>query len=551
MQNRSCNPEVWGGIECTINRVGDRYRDQLEHANYYDSDANTRAIAAMGFSFVRFPVLWEKHEPEKFGGIDFSWAGRQLAILREADVKPIVGLLHHGSGPLFTDLGDPKFPYLLATYAAKVAIEFPWVEYYTPVNEPLTTARFSGLYGHWYPHQKSNYYFLKILLNQLKGVVLSMQSIRVVNPNAKLVQTEDLCKVHSTEYMRYQADFENERRWLTQDILCGRVDEKHPLWQYLMDSGIDKKELAFFVNNPCPPAINGFNYYVTSERFLDENLSQYPACTHGSNWIDRYADTEAVRVDKRDGVKQLLAEAWNRYALPMALTEVHIGCTVEEQMRWFKETYDACTGLNEKGIDVRGITAWSLLGSYDWNSLLTRIDYHYEPGAFDISGDQIKATELARMTAAYANKESYDHPVLSGKGWWHGPQGLDAIEKNTPPILIVGNNETLGNAFNKACMVRNIHAVNLAGSLSDVNTEVLETLLHDYHAWGVIDVFENDENSEQEDADMHLVELVNRVLDELIEGYLESPFIACDGKAFYHGLILAEKMGQDHAMEMS
>ena len=36
--------------------------------------------------------------------------------------------------------------------AARVAARYPWVLDWTPVNEPVTTARFSGLYGHWYPH---------------------------------------------------------------------------------------------------------------------------------------------------------------------------------------------------------------------------------------------------------------------------------------------------------------------------------------------------------------------------------------------------------------
>jgi hypothetical protein len=31
----SCNPEVWGGIECTINRVNDNFLDQLSIANFY------------------------------------------------------------------------------------------------------------------------------------------------------------------------------------------------------------------------------------------------------------------------------------------------------------------------------------------------------------------------------------------------------------------------------------------------------------------------------------------------------------------------------------
>ena len=62
-----------------------------------------------------------------------------------------MGLVHHGSGPAGTDLLDEGFAEGLARFARAVAERFPWVEDWTPVNEPLTTARFSALYGHWYP----------------------------------------------------------------------------------------------------------------------------------------------------------------------------------------------------------------------------------------------------------------------------------------------------------------------------------------------------------------------------------------------------------------
>ena len=81
---------------------------------------------------------------------------------------------------------------------AAVARRYPWVEDYTPVNEPLTTARFSGLYGHWYPHGRDDRTFARALLNQCRAVVLAMRAIRAVNPAARLVQTEDLGRTYST-----------------------------------------------------------------------------------------------------------------------------------------------------------------------------------------------------------------------------------------------------------------------------------------------------------------------------------------------------------------
>jgi aspartyl/glutamyl-tRNA(Asn/Gln) amidotransferase C subunit len=49
-----------------------------------------------------------------------------------------------------------------------LAERFPWLEWYTPVNEPLTTARFSGLYGVWYPHARDDRSFARMLIKLLR-----------------------------------------------------------------------------------------------------------------------------------------------------------------------------------------------------------------------------------------------------------------------------------------------------------------------------------------------------------------------------------------------
>jgi dTDP-4-dehydrorhamnose reductase len=118
-----------------------------------------------------------------------------LTYLNDIGIRPIVGLVHHGSGPPHTSLLDPEFATGLAQFAQAVASRYPGLEYYTPVNEPLTTARFSGLYGHWYPHAQDDRSFIRALINQCRGVALSMEAIRRINPAAKLVQTEDLGKI--------------------------------------------------------------------------------------------------------------------------------------------------------------------------------------------------------------------------------------------------------------------------------------------------------------------------------------------------------------------
>ena len=101
-------------------------------------------------------VLWERSRRTASTASTGRGPTNACSQLRELGVRPIVGLVHHGSGPRHTSLVDPAFPTGLAAFARRVAERYPWVDAYTPVNEPLTTARFSGLYGHWYPHGRDD-----------------------------------------------------------------------------------------------------------------------------------------------------------------------------------------------------------------------------------------------------------------------------------------------------------------------------------------------------------------------------------------------------------
>ncbi|HZH78691.1 MAG TPA: dTDP-4-dehydrorhamnose reductase, partial [Archangium sp.] len=191
-------PEVWGGIEGTVNRVGDRYFDQMKRSGHWTRIEDLDTIAALGIKAIRYPVLWEQIAPLGPHRADWTWPDARLARLRELGVRPIVGLVHHGSGPRHTSLVDPGFPFELAQYARAVAERYPWVEDYTPVNEPLTTGRFSGLYGHWYPHGKDYPTFARTMIVQCRAVVEAMRAIREVTPTARLIQTEDMGRTYST-----------------------------------------------------------------------------------------------------------------------------------------------------------------------------------------------------------------------------------------------------------------------------------------------------------------------------------------------------------------
>jgi dTDP-4-dehydrorhamnose reductase len=491
-------PEVWGGIEATVVRIGGRWRSQIVETGHHDRPDDLDRIASLGIRTLRYPVLWESVAPEHPDACDWSWHDRQLRKLQTLGIDVIAGLVHHGSGPGYTDLLDHTFGEKLAAYAGTVAKRYPWIQRFTPVNEPLTTARFSALYGHWYPHRRDEASFLRAVVNQCRGIVLAMQAIRRETPCAKLIQTEDLGRTFSSRLLQYQAEFENQRRWLSFDLLCGSIDTSHPLRDYLLRNGITGAELSFFQQNACPPDTLGMNHYPTSERYLDERCDLFHPSSHGGNGRHRYADIEAVRVDlpvEATGPEARLQELWDRYRRPVAITEVHHGSTREEQLRWLLEGWQSALAVQKQGGNVQAVTAWALLGVVDWNSLLLQHQGFYEAGAFDIRSNPPRPTILAKAITSLARQQSFRHPVLAVPGWWRRQSRLyEHLRSQDPeplppsqPVLVLGNT-VLTDIIAGSCTLRGLPAVAVQVPASvDGGLLYAVQLLRRHQPWAVMD----------------------------------------------------------------
>lgn len=488
--------QLWGGVECTVVRIGDDYRDQLVETGHAYRLADLDEIARLGIRTVRYPIVWERVVGDDPETLDFSWHDERLRKLRDLGVKVIGGLVHHGSGPRFTNLLDPNFPQLLGEYAAKVAERYPWIDHWTPVNEPLTTARFAALYGHWYPHAHDWGSFIKALANECLGSLLAMRAIRAVNPAALHVSTEDLGKTWATPKLAYQAAHENERRWLSMDLLAGKVGQDHP-FRATLEEHAGTALLDLLATGEATPDIIGINHYLTSERFLDSRVGRYRHVQPGSNGHDTYVDLEAVRIPRlvgETGPAARLREAWARYRIPLAVTEVHHGCTREEQVRWLHDVWSAAEEVRAEGVDVRAVTIWSLFGNVDWRSLITRREGFYDVGAFDTRGGAPRPTMVAKAAASLARGQKMDHPVTGGLPWWRRPerfyiggQACDPQAFGHLPLLVTGATGTLGQAFGRICTVRGLsHVVTDRAALDVTDAASIDEALDRLHPWAVI-----------------------------------------------------------------
>jgi dTDP-4-dehydrorhamnose reductase len=161
------------------------------------------------------------------------------------------------------------------------------------------------------------------------------------------------------------------------------------------------------------------------------------------------------------------------------------------------EVWRAACALRAAGADVRAVTVWALLGTVDWNSLLTRSDQVYEPGVFDVRGKKPRSTALAKAARSLAAKGAYDHPVLDTPGWWRRDDRFyqattksktrGDLRRARRPVLITGATGTLGRAFARICQHRGLeHVLTLRGELDLADRSSIDAALKRLRPWAIV-----------------------------------------------------------------
>jgi dTDP-4-dehydrorhamnose reductase len=412
--------ELWASPEPTVARIDAlTVRDQLAETGHDVRPDDAERIAALGVSGSRVPVLWERVAPDDMGAFDFREPAARMHALRALGVEPIVTLLHHGSGPRYTDLLDPEFPAHFAAYAEAAARAFPWARRWTPINEPLTTARFSTLYGVWYPNVRDDRAFGRAIVNETLAQQAAMRSIRAVIPAAEFVLTEDLQRFTAADdgVAGYVA-FLRERTFLSAELVAGRVGEAHPLFAFLRDRcGVSTSDLSEMQRGATPPDLVAFNHYPHSERYVF-STDAAPG------------DVPAVYVagEPSPRVGPLLRAAAARLQLPLAIGEVHINAPANERVRWLAQHLDDVHALRAEGGDVRALGAWAAFGMVDWHSLLRTRARVIEDGIYTFAGPNgtPEPTAVADALRVAASGGAIDDRGV--RGWWERPERLRDID---------------------------------------------------------------------------------------------------------------------------
>ena len=361
------------GIECSypvaIAKDGTRFRvDEMAKCGHYERwREDFRLVREMGLEYLRYgPPYYREHLGP--GRYDWEFADLTFAELRRLEISPIVDLCHFGVPDWAGNFQNPDWPALFAEYAGAFARRFPWVRFYTPVNEIFVTATFSGQYGWWNEGGKSDGTFVTALKNLARANLLAEESILEVQPNALFIQSESSEYFHSTDPRSHsRASTFNDRRFLSLDLSYGH-DVCGVMYEYLMDNGMSRDEYHWFLKKASglrPYCIMGNDYYVTNEHLVDAKGPVRPA-------------------GEIFGYYVITRQYYDRYHLPVMHTETNLG-DAERAPAWLWKEWVNMVRLKDDGVPIIGFTWYSLTDQVDWDTVLREDNGHVNPlGLYDL-----------------------------------------------------------------------------------------------------------------------------------------------------------------------
>jgi beta-glucosidase/6-phospho-beta-glucosidase/beta-galactosidase len=330
-----------------------RALDEYELTGHYQHlNDDLHRIAELGVSCARYGVPWYKCNPEK-GVYDWSFADQAFETLLNLGVDPIVDLVHYGT-PHWMEGSflNPDFPRHMADFGATLAQRYKErIKWFTPLNEPRITAYYCGKLGNWPPYRSGWSGFVTVMLACCKGIVLTSQALASVDPDIVRCHV-DATDIYQASEPAHQADAELRQHivFLALDLISGRVDSRHPLWEWVIRHGASVRDLEWFLQNPVELDIVGINLYpMFSLKVSRKTGYRMP-----------YAGNVGL-------VERLGKMYWERYQRPIMITETASAGSVRRRKAWLDESVADCQKLREQGIPLIGYTWWPLFSLVAWS----------------------------------------------------------------------------------------------------------------------------------------------------------------------------------------
>jgi beta-glucosidase/6-phospho-beta-glucosidase/beta-galactosidase len=373
------------GIECSYPTIDNgRWRvDQLEETGHYRHwRRDLELVQELGLRYLRYgpPLHHVWLGPGKY---DWSFTDDVVEAMRQLRIVPIMDLCHFGLPDwLGNSFQNPEFPRHFADYAAAFARRYPWVRFYTPVNEMYVTAKMSALDGVWNEQLRSELGFATAVRHLAKANLLAAEAVLRERPDAIFINSESgeffqaCCP--DEEIIRV-ADFENERRFIALDLLYG-VRSSERVRQYLFKHGMAEEEYGWFLKagrDLSRRCILGIDYYEWNEKLIN-------------------SDGRPEALGELFGWYVITKQYYDRYRRPLMHTETNCQDAAKAP-DWLWRQWHNVQLMRRSGVPVLGFTWYSLIDQVDWNVGLSRPLGNVNPvGLYDLNRDPRPVAESYR-----------------------------------------------------------------------------------------------------------------------------------------------------------
>ena len=361
------------GLECSYPTIenGRWRRDELESTRHYRHwQQDFELCRQVGVTHLRYgpPLHLTFTGP---GEYHWGWIDEAMAELEQFGPEPIVDLCHFGVPDWLGSLQNPELPAALAEYASAFAERYPWVRFYTPVNEMYVCTRMSTIDANWNDQQRNDGAFVSAVFNMASASIAMTNAILNRRPDAIFINSE------SSDFTQpccpdpeivALADFENERRFLPLDLIYAH-ELADTMKLYVKEHGVTDEQLARFTNRKVPRrSVIGLDYYEWNERLID-------------------TDGNIRSLGELFGWYVIANQYYQRYRHPMMHTETN-RMDAADAPRWLWRQWHNVQLIRKSGVPLVGFTWYSLTDQIDWSIGLSEpIGLVFPVGLFDLNRD--------------------------------------------------------------------------------------------------------------------------------------------------------------------
>ncbi len=308
---------------------------------------------------------WSRVEPREGSWSEEAWSHyrEEVERLRDAGIVPMVTLLHFTLPEWLAERGGvtaDDFPARFGRFAAEAARRLgSGVDLWCTLNEPNVQMYQGYVEGVWPPGVRDTELAARAFAGLVEGHAAAAAAVRQEDPGSAIGVAVNLIV------------FDPSSRWSLGDWIAAREADRGFNWAFYdsIEAGRIRLQIAGFpsLDEPLPSLVGSADFFGVN--YYRRNLVRFSL---GAPGLVRLAPGPGPRSDAGieiypEGLLRLLRRAWERYELPIYVTENGVADRRDVLRAGFLRAHaHAVARAIEEGIPVRGYFHWSLLDNFEW-----------------------------------------------------------------------------------------------------------------------------------------------------------------------------------------